>query len=269
MKKFLIFVLNVEAHCAERRAVFIILLSIALFTAGIANANSNLDNELRVIPYPEGIDTKSEGASSAPDIINHKYSIYFDTMTDYFELGSNARRVMLKHYPTYQQTRENTCGPAAALTVLYYFGNKDYDEAKLAVEMKTQPYPIGTNPADMLEFFKKLGWRTDSSLTHSRFKDYADFKDFAINNLKNNIPIMVENVEWGGHWRVLIGYDTMGTENTLDDVLIMVDPYDTCDHKQDGYTVNNGEKFYAMWFDHSMLPENQKEQPFIIAYPDL
>ena len=81
------------------------------------------------------------------------------------------------------------------------------------------------------------------------------------------VPIMVENVEWGGHWRVIIGYDTMGTNNTLDDVLILVDPYDTCDHKQDGYVVNNGEKFFSMWFDHSMLPEEQKEQPFIIARP--
>ena len=115
---------------------------------------------IKVIPYPEGIDTKSEGASSAPANINHDFSIY------------------------------------------------------------------------------------------------SDFKDF-----------VVENVEWGGHWRVIIGYDTMRTENTLDDVLIMADPYDTCDHKQDGYVVNNGEKFFSMWFDHSMLPEEQREQPFIVASP--
>lgn len=86
-------------------------------------------------------------------------------------------------------------------------------------------------------------------------------------SLRRGIPIMVENVAWGGHWRVIIGYDTMGTETTLDDVLIMADPYDTCDHKQDGYVVNNGEKFYSMWFDHSMLPEDQREQPWIAAHP--
>ena len=221
--------------------------------------------ELRVIPYPEGLDTKSEGASSAPENINHNFSIYFDTLTDYFELKSSNNRVILTHYPTYQQTRENTCGPAAALTVLYYFGVRDYDEMTLAQEMKTQPYPIGTNPKDMLAFFEKIGWKTQSSLTHSRFEDYIEFKNFILESLTAGVPVMVENVEWGGHWRVIIGYDTMGTENTLDDVLIMADPYDTCDHKQDGYVVNNGEKFYSMWFDHSMLPEEQKEQPFIIA----
>ena len=74
-------------------------------------------------------------------------------------------------------------------------------------------------------------------------------------------------MEWGGHWRVIIGYDTMGTETTLDDTLILADPYDTCDHKQDGYVVQNGEKFFAMWFDHSMLPDNQRNQPWIIAHP--
>ena len=223
--------------------------------------------EIRVIPYPEGTDTQSEGASSAPANINHDFSIYFDTLTDYFELKSTKNRVMLTHYPTYQQTKENTCGPAAALTVLYYFGVQDYDEAFLAVEMKTRPYPIGTNPGDMLAFFERIGWKTQSNLTHSRFDDYNVFRDFILENLSGGVPVMVENVEWGGHWRVIIGYDTMGTESTLDDVLILADPYDTCDHKQDGYVVNNGEKFYSMWFDHSMLPEKQRDQPFITARP--
>jgi hypothetical protein len=36
--------------------------------------------------------------------------------------------------------------------------------------------------------------------------------------------------DWGGHWQVIIGYDTMGTEVEQDDVLIVADPYDTTDH---------------------------------------
>ncbi len=235
---------------------------------GYGNAAEG-SNAVRVIPYPDGTDTTTEGASSAPADINHKTSIYFDTTSDYFDgISPNDNRIILRHYPTYQQTRENTCGPAAGLTLLYYYGETGYDEARLAKEMKTRPYPIGTNPKDMLAFFERLGWKTDSSLTHKHFDTYEEFQAFAWENLKRGIPIMVENVEWGGHWRVIIGYDTMGTESTLDDVLIMADPYDTCDHKQDGYAVNNGEKFYSMWFDHSMLPEDQREQPWIIAYPE-
>ncbi len=48
---------------------------------------------------------------------------------------------------------------------------------------------------------------------------------------------MVESINWGGHWRVIIGYDTMNTEQTHDDILIMMDSYDVADHKQDGYVV--------------------------------
>ena len=222
---------------------------------------------VRVIPYPEGLDTTSEGASSAPAEINHKGSVYFDTVTDFYEAASTDSRIILSNYPTYQQSRENTCGPAAALTVLYYYGVADYTEESLAREMKTQPYPIGTAPKDMLAFFERLGWKTESSLAHPKFGEYDGFMSFVKEKLSAGIPIMVENVEWGGHWRVIIGYDTMNTENTLDDVLIMADPYDTSDHLQDGYTVNNAERFYAMWFDHSMLPPEQREQPFIVAHP--
>ena len=143
---------------------------------------------------------------------------------------------------------------------------RDYDEMSLSVEMKTQPYPIGTNPGDMLAFFERLGWKTQSNLTHPRFDDYFKFRDFVIENLSEGVPVMVENVEWGGHWRVIIGYDTMNTENTLDDVLIIADPYDTSDHKQDGYCVNNAERFFSMWLDPHM-PEGQREQAFITAHP--
>ena len=133
--------------------------------------------------------------------------------------------------------------------------------------MKTQGYPIGTNPLNMVKFFQKIGWEVRSSLDAPGFGTYTAFKEFVQKNLSQGVPIMVENVEWGGHWRVIIGYDTLGTKSTLDDVLIMADPYDTCDHNQDGYVVQNGEKFYSMWFDHSMLPKKQRSQPWIIAQP--
>ena len=235
--------------------IFILLVS-ACYAHGV-----------RIIPYPEGTDTKSEGASSAPANINHDFSIYFDTLTDYFTLKSNNNRVILSNYPTYQQTRENTCGPAAALTVLWYYGNHDYDEKSLAKGMRTKPYPIGTNTRDMAYYLKSIGFHVESSLDSKPIADYKGFQDFVLGNLKKGRPIMVENVEWGGHWRVIIGYDTMGTKSPLDDTLVMMDSYDTGDHRQDGYTVANGERFFSMWFDHSMLPEDQRTQPWIVAYP--
>ena len=58
---------------------------------------------------------------------------------------------------------------------------------------------------------------------------------------------MVLSHEWGGHWQVVIGYDDMGTEGTQDDVLILMDPYDTTDHNQDGYVIESYERLAFDW----------------------
>ena len=238
----------------------------AIACASFCLAPAYAAQEERVIPYPPGLDTTASGASSAPAEINHKDSIYF-AMPDFYSLPNTENRVILPHYRTYQQTTEYTCGPAAALTVLYHYGNHDYDEMSLAKGMKTQGYPIGTNPRNMVKFFQGIGWQTESSLDSPPFGNYGSFQEFVLKHLRQGTPIMVENVEWGGHWRVIIGYDTMGTKSTLDDVLVLADSYDTCDHWMDGYTVANGEKFFSMWFDHSILPKKERYQPWIVAYP--
>ena len=220
-----------------------------------------------VIPYPKGQVPNNEGAWSAPSEINHANSSYF-TDIDVYKLESiNGRRVVLPHYPSYQQTTEYTCGPAAALTVLYWYGNKDYDELDLAKEMKTRPYPYGIGLKNMSKFFERIGWKVENSLGADKISQYDDFKDFVWYHLEKGRPILVENVEWGGHWRVIIGYDSMGTDSALDDMLILEDPYDTCDHNQDGYTTQNAEKFFSMWFDHCILPKKEQYQPWIVAYP--
>ena len=225
----------------------------------VGSAGAEAVHDVKVIPYPAGLDTNTEGASSAPAEINHQQSAYFKHL-DVYEMKDTDTLTVLHHYPTYQQSREYTCGPAAALTVLYWYGDHDYDEMSLAEGMKTQGYPIGTNPENMVKFFQKLGWKVESSMKADKISRYDE-------SLKQGSPIMVENVEWGGHWRVIIGYDTLGTESPLDDMLILADPYDTCDHQQDGYVVQNAEKFFSMWFDHYMLPEDQRYQPWIIAHP--
>lgn len=61
--------------------------------------------------------------------------------------------------------------------------------------------------------------------------------DFIQQTLKDGHPIAIGWNDWGGHWQVIIGYDTMGTETTQDDVIIVADPYDTTDHNQDGYGI--------------------------------
>ena len=210
-------------------------------------------------------ETDSYGATAAPADINHADSIYY-THPDFYNMTSTGGRIILTNFSTYQQTNAYSCGPAAALTVLNYFGNENFDEQALIKAMKTKP-EIGTSLGNMVKFFKNIGWEVQSSLDTPPL-DELEFKKFVIKNLSAGKPIMVENVEWGGHWRVIIGYDSLDTENQLyDDVLIFADPFDTSDHKQDGYAIESLDRFYCMWFDHNMLPEKEREQPWLIATP--
>lgn len=234
-----------------------LILSGLLLTSAVCAAPAP-----RTIPIPAG--TAILGAASAPAEINHPDFPYFPQI-DYYSLTSNEHLTILTNYPTYQQTTEETCGPAAALTMLWYLGDTSQTEASLAKTMKTRPYPYGTIPKNMFKAFRSLGWQIDSNIeTGKTFATYEEFQAFALQNLKNGLPILVENVEWGGHWHVIIGYDTMGTPSTLDDTLIFADPYDTSDHRQDGYTLHNGERFFYTWF---MPQDPQPKQTWIVLHP--
>ncbi|MBO4779063.1 MAG: C39 family peptidase, partial [Selenomonadaceae bacterium] len=191
-------------------------------------------------------------------------SIYF-THPDFANMTSNADRIILSNYPTYQQTTEYSCAPAAALSVLNYFGNHDFDEATLIKRMNTDSH-IGTSLGNMVKFFREIGWDVQSGLDTPPIDEVA-FRQSVAKNLSEGKPIMVENIEFGGHWRVIIGIDTLGTEELYDDVLIFADPYDTSDHNQDGYAIESLDRFFYMWFDHNMLPENERNQPWLIATP--
>ena len=203
-----------------------------------------------------------EGATAAPKEINHADSIYYPRI-DFYNMTSTDGRIILTNYPTCQQTTGYSCGNAAALTVLKYFGNDSFDEATLIKLMKTDNRK-GTTLGNMIKFFKNIGWEVQSS---RELMEEDAFQEFVIKNLSAGKPIMIENVEWGGHWRVIIGCDTMGTENLYDDVLIFAEPFDTSDHNQDGYTVQSLDRFYSMWFDNNILPKCERNQAWLIATP--
>ncbi len=82
-------------------------------------------------------------------------------------------------------------------------------------------------------------------------------------------PVMVCWNDWGGHWQVIIGYDTMGTETQQDDVFIVADPYDTTDHCQDGYGVLMAERFLYNFSMYGAFPEEEggSDFLFLVASP--
>ena len=111
----------------------------------------------RTVPYPAGAKLEGPAAVQGTEI-NHKDSPYF-THPDFYAMKGNSRLVLLHNYPTYQQTTEYTCGPAAAITVLYYYGDKSQDEYTLAKAMKTQPIPLDQIRPIWLQAFERWAGR--------------------------------------------------------------------------------------------------------------
>ena len=241
------------------------------------------------LPYPSGYDTDTTGASSYKNCGDHPDAGYF-AAPDVYNMISAGTLTVLPHFKTYQQTTEWSCGNATALMVLNHYGNTEWDELAIAKIMKSntdldkdnKEHPgaanergeYGTSTTGMVTFFQHIGWKVQSSILpeqkafQASLSDPAVFTKWVIGNLKNNTPIMVEWIDWGGHWQNIIGYDTMGTDDNFeDDVLLLADPYDATDHKQDGYYTFSASRFYYMWFDAHILPEDQTEMQWVIATP--
>ena len=100
----------------------------------------------------------------------------------------------LTHYPTYQQTTEYSCGPAAALTVLWYYGYKDNTEVSLVKKMGTSSQ-TGTHVKQTADYFRSIGWIVQTNLPGKKtFDTYEKFVSFVLQELKSNHPILVANV---------------------------------------------------------------------------
>ena len=189
---------------------------------------------------------------------------------DFYNMESDDMLTILSHFPTYQQTTSSTCGPVCLKMALKYFG-VDSDEMEIAIKTNCK-IPGGTKIRDMETFLEMLGFEILSEKDFSRNKegkifDFTSFKNFVINNLKNGYPIIIENIDAGGHYRIIIGYDELSKfrGNEKNDILIFADPADTYDGKQDGYNYAPAYRTFKMWFDDHHLPPDQKFHSFIVV----
>lgn len=189
--------------------------------------------------------------------LNHKADVKpsspYYAAPDFYNMKSGDGLVILPHFKTWQQTTEYTCAPAAALMVEQYVTGKQLsrdDELRIAEGCRTQSFRSehpGTDMKELVDYYTREGWEVHSTYTDGKV-GRRQFPQFVQGKLQNGIPIIVDNIDWGGHYRVIIGYDTMGDDCFENDVLIMADPYDTTDHLQDGYGIEPAARFYYMWF---------------------
>ena len=201
-------------------------------------------------------------ASPSPYYISH----------DFTQGNPTKTLICLSNFRPRQQKTEFTCGAACALMVLDYYGENDISEEELSVELdvRTDSNPredggFGCSTEALANIFRSRGFSVQASTDRKEpyFATVESFAEFVSGSLKQNSPIMVENVAWGGHWVVIIGYDNMGTDTVCDDVLVFADPYDTSDHKQDGYVIKSFERFYYEWFDAGILHPGITRQQFV------
>lgn len=224
-----------------------------------------------VIPVKEEIAVEGKIANDSAAFYkgsaNRKNSAYYPILNFYDGEISETLKILPK-FKTYQQTSATSCGDAAAFMALRYFGIENVTEYDLYKEAKTSPKK-GTNTIPLANAIKKLA-NDKVDVEYKQDNKNVEYEEFLklikrCTDPTNKSIMLLESVEWGGHWMTLIGYDDMGTEGSADDVLVFADPFDTTDHNQDGYYITSLQRYFETWFDAHYLDTNNNYNQYIIV----
>ena len=211
------------------------------------------------------------GANAVERKGDHENSPYF-YRADFYNAKSENGLYILPQFKTIQQTSWWSCGVSCTEMVLDYFGARgDWNEERLAaLRANHEEQHIGTCLDQIIDMFRAVGG-FELETTY----DYEDDLDaitmsFIRERIAAGTPILVGWNDWGGHWQVIIGYDTMGTEYEGDDVIIVADPFDTTDHNQDGYGVYGAERFiynFTFYDFFGGAPGHARDKCFVAVSP--
>jgi len=241
---------------------WVLVAALLLPFAALAQA----PNDEMKIPYTVDM-SPEDGADSVERLGDHKNSPYFCQL-DFYNMESTDTLTILTNFKTQQQTSEWSCGVSSVLMILEWFGKRgDHNEETLGAMRDVGNKPGVTSLRQALQMFEGVGGFDTFSTFDVEGEVYETFTlEFVRETLKEGKPIMIGWNDWGGHWQVIIGYDTMGTETEQDDVIIVADSYDTTDHNQDGYGVYPAERFYYNFTFYNFFPEEElNDMVFIVA----
>lgn len=260
--------------------LFALLLLVGCATNGLPTSKETPDakTEIKTGNYSDemkitkAVNLEEDGADAVERDGDHSGSVYFNQI-DFYNMVSTDSLTILPEFKTYQQTSEWSCGVVSALMVLEYYGLLgNYNEETLAQFRTNGLDHAATSLESMIKIFEGVGnLEMDSTYNYTEENFEEISLDMIQKNLADNTPVIVAWNDWGGHWQVIIGYDTMGTETLQDDVLIVADPYDTTDHNQDGYGIIPAERFFYNWTMYDFFTENyginERERLFITVKP--
>lgn len=186
---------------------------------------------------------------------------YKEEAANFYHLKDSSEFILLK-VKSYQQTADYTCGPAAAMSLLHYYNKLDEQqmnaitELKIAKEMGTS-VAKGTSPKQMAIWLIKHGFKVQLG-AHGTF-------NLLQKSLKQGTPVLVEWVDWGGHWAIVTGY-----HQAKKTTLFLADPSASEDDVPDfnGVIIFNADRFQSMWFDAQYFkPGHIVPGIYIIATP--
>ena len=254
----------------KKLIVWLLVLCMSLsLSSAFASEAGNYTDEMKL---DDGCDLSAEdGADSVERLGDHQGSPYFSNL-DFYNMESGETMTILPHFKTIQQSSEWSCGVTSALMTLEWYGLRgDYTEESLAQLRPNGLTPGATSLSQLIAIFDGVGGFDCYSAIDAGEDVYEIFTfDFIQETLAAGNPILIGWNDWGGHWQVIIGYDTMGTETTQDDVIIVADPYDTTDHNQDGYGVYSAERFLYNFTFYNFFDEESGElndMCFLVATP--
>ena len=254
----------------KKLIVWLLVLCMSLsLSSAFATEGGNFTDEMK---FDDGCDLSAEdGADSVERLGDHQGSPYFSNL-DFYNMESNETLTILPHFKTIQQSSEWSCGVTSALMTLEWYGLRgDYTEETLAQLRPNGLTPGATSLSQLIAIFDGVGGFDCYSAIDAGEDVYDIFTfDFIQETLAAGNPILIGWNDWGGHWQVIIGYDTLGTETTQDDVIIVADPYDTTDHNQDGYGVYSAERFLYNFTFYNFFDEESGElndMCFLVATP--
>lgn len=197
----------------------------------------------------------------------------YHAFVDYYNMKNTNSRYILTEYKAFQQTMASSCGICSILSVLNYYGMDItvYDEVYLAdkyceVNEKITIKNVGVGSSGLKKLVETFGYVADAK-SYSQanyansnsmiFSTYEKFLTWVQDNLAKGTPMPVSWRPHSGHWEVIIGIDTMGTDYIYDDVIVLADSHDTWDHYQDGYNTIPATMFYRQWYNGSFTYNQQ------------
>jgi len=250
---------------------FLLITGLCACSQKEETSSKNFTDEMK-IAYT--VDLDKNGADSVEREGDHQDSPYY-TSLDFYNMKSTDSLTILSKFKTQQQTSEWSCGVSSALMVLEYYGLLgDHNEETLAAYRENGLAPEATSLKSLISIFENVGdFKIESTYDFTEEeKNKSITLDMIQEYLANDIPVIVAWNDWGGHWQVIIGYDTMGTDTYQDDVIIMADSYDTTDHNQDGYVTYPAERFYYNWTMYDFFESNyniqERDLLFIAVKPN-